>query len=59
VNKKCPRQQAFETSLLLLLAARDDYNEDRENSEKAEFYIKEYRRFINNWCPALKDYEAF
>lgn len=59
---KCPKQQAFMDQLDLLIATaivtfKDHFDVDTQDNY-ISVYQREYKNFVNLWCPTTKDYDA-
>lgn len=57
MESKCPRQQAFIERLIKLFDIRDNAIINIDQSELMDDYETELERFVNHWCPTLKDWE--
>lgn len=55
MKTKCPRQKAFIEHLIKLFASKADAERTPQDIESITYFIKEFERFVNNWCPTLKD----
>ena len=61
--EKCPRQTAFVEQLDDLLSSYFESMKDRSSVDEQDKYIEKFvdnkKRFVNLWCPTLKEYDEY
>ena len=55
METKCPRQKAFIDHLNGLFSAKTGAERRPGDIESINYFLQEFERFVNLWCPTLKD----